>query len=440
MPRDFAPLFKNRQFIYLWLNQALSQISYNLLNFTLIVLIYKLTNSTFAVSIMIIFFYLPSLVFSLPAGVASDLLDKRKVMILADLLWAAAVLGIFFAKGHFWSILILTFLAKFFDSFFFPAEAASLPIVVNKDKLTEANSLFSINTYLGMLMGFLAAGPLMRFVSDGAPLIAASILTLTGAFFVYQMKPMNGESSLKKLMPMNFFHIITQKVVEGLEFIKTQLVVLLSLVVAVTGQVLAVLIANLLPEYAEKYLKISAEDSSFILVAPLALGVITGLILLNKWLKKSLKRNSLRTGLFLATVAFFGLSVTPLLKNALLPQHFMFKELWQFEELLPLSAVAALFSYCLGTAGSLVLIPALTFSQENTPVNLRGRAFGLYGAITAFLVIGLVVPLGGFVEFFGVPVILGFLAMVCLLLLIISFTLLSYIDKVFYFVNTLRKS
>jgi MFS family permease len=150
--------------------------------------------------------------------------------------------------------------------------------------------------------------------------------------------------------------------------------------------VFATVVGSLLPEYAERSLKVPAEDISIMFVMPLSLGIIFGLFAVNKLFSKTLKRVPVRLGLLIVAGGFLGLSVTPIFSIVLL---------------------ASFFAFLLGLGASLVLIPALTFSQLNIPTNLRGRAFGLYGAITAFLVIGLVVPLGGLAEIIGVPIILG---------------------------------
>ncbi|MFH1895928.1 MAG: MFS transporter [bacterium] len=422
MHRQFAPLFKNRQFVLLWINQALSQISYNLLNFTLVVLVYKLTQSTLAVSILIIFFFLPSLIFSLPAGVISDLLDKRKVMIGADILWAGTVFLIFLNRDHFWAVLFLTFGAKFFDSFFFPAEAAALPQVTKKENLIEANSLFSFTTYGAMLLGFGLAGPLMRFVGQGAPLVLAGILTFGGSLALAALKPLKGESSLGQIIGGGgFWSTICTKVEEGLTFLKNQWVILGAIVVSVLGQVFSTLLSNIMPEYAEKSLKVAAEDISFVLVLPAALGIVLGLFTLNKFLKPRLKRVSVRLGMALLSLALLGLSLAPLAKRLVKDYHLVFNGPLAFESLPGVSALAALFAALAGFGAALILIPALTFSQQNIPSGLRGRAFGFYGSVTAFLVIGLVVPLGGVAEVIGIPVILAALAVFIFTAFILSF-------------------
>lgn len=423
MLHDFSPLFKNRQFFYLWLNQALSQVSYNLLNFTLLILVYKLTGSTFAVSIMIIFFYLPPLIFSLPAGVISDLADKRKVMIITDILWAGSVLLIFLTKDHFWGLLFFTFLAKFFDTFFFPSEAASLPVIVKSENLTQANSSFSLNTYLGMIVGFLLAGPMIRFIGSGSPLILAALLTIIGAVAVFFMDPIKGEGMSKKFNLFHSLETLKIKLSEGVDFFKLQLKVLSAIVISVMGQVLAALIANLVPEYAEENLKIAAEDTSFVLVLPLALGVLLGIFIVNRFLKNRLKRVCIRLGLLSAGLGFLGLSLAPLSKKILSTAH-LFNGPLYFESVLGISSLAGFFSLLLGIATALTLIPALTFAQQNIPRNLRGRAFGIHATITAFLIIGLVIPLGGLAELIGVPAILGTFALAAFAVLLGSYKLL----------------
>jgi MFS family permease len=419
MRREFTSLLKNKQFALLWLDQALSQVSYNLLNFSLWVLVYKLTGSTFAVSVMIVFFYLPALLVSLPAGAICDIFDKRRIMILSDIFWAAAVLLIFVTKGHFWGILFFTFIAKFFDTFFFTSEASTLPSVVSKESLVAANSLFSTTSYASMILGFGLAGPLMRFIGPGAPLVLASALTFGGAVAVSLMKPLKNES-VPLARGRGFLFFLTDlraKVGEGLSFLRLKLIVLAALILSILGQVLAVAIASIVPGYAEKYLRITAEDMSIIVVLPLALGILVGLYFTNHFFKHSLKRVPIRIGLALVSAAFLGLGILPLAK------YFAGGPL-AFERLLGTSSLAALLALTLGCGASLILLPALTFVQQNTPEHLRGRSFGFLSTITAFLIISLVIPVGGVAELLGAPFMFGFLGVASAIFILGTFRVL----------------
>ena len=65
----FRPLFRNRNFLLLWLAQLISMTILNASNYALLVLIEEITHSTTLVGLAIICFSIPAVVIGAPAGV-----------------------------------------------------------------------------------------------------------------------------------------------------------------------------------------------------------------------------------------------------------------------------------------------------------------------------------------------------------------------------------
>ena len=65
-------VLKNRPFLFLWLAQAFTQIGGNMVIFGLTIIIAESTNSTTAVSALILTFLVPAVLFSALAGVFVD--------------------------------------------------------------------------------------------------------------------------------------------------------------------------------------------------------------------------------------------------------------------------------------------------------------------------------------------------------------------------------
>src|SRR5260370_28094147 len=72
----FRTLFKNRNFLLLWLAQLLSMTILNASNYALLVLIEEITGSTTLIGVAIIAFSLPAVLFGPPAGVFVDRMSK----------------------------------------------------------------------------------------------------------------------------------------------------------------------------------------------------------------------------------------------------------------------------------------------------------------------------------------------------------------------------
>lgn len=129
---DIKSLLKNKAFTNLWLSQICSQLSYNLLNFSLLFIVFRLTKSSFSESLLVLTFILPTAIFGTFTGILADFVDKRKVMMAAHLVWPIfAILFIPFS-GSLFLILFLSFVINAIDRFFTPAEQASLPCLLKK--------------------------------------------------------------------------------------------------------------------------------------------------------------------------------------------------------------------------------------------------------------------------------------------------------------------
>src|SRR5689334_10057910 len=95
-------VLRNRNFLYLWLAQLLSQTAQQMINYVLVVQVDALSKSSTAVSGIIIAFTLPAILFSAIAGVYVDRQPKRRVLIVTNAGRALTMLGyIFLTDPHF---------------------------------------------------------------------------------------------------------------------------------------------------------------------------------------------------------------------------------------------------------------------------------------------------------------------------------------------------
>ena len=101
MSRDkggFVAVLRNQAFLRLWVIQGLSQTAQNMINFTLLIVVrnivetQQLTQANTAVSLLVLAFSIPAVIFSPIAGVVVDRVNKRTVMLVSN---ALRVLGVF---------------------------------------------------------------------------------------------------------------------------------------------------------------------------------------------------------------------------------------------------------------------------------------------------------------------------------------------------------
>ncbi len=162
---SFGRVLKNRSFLLLWLAQLLSLIVFNAANYGVIAIVTAITHSTIMVGLAIISFTLPAVPFSLLAGVYVDHLNKRLVLWVSNALRAATtgliVLALLWNPHMLIPLFLLTFLISLITQFFTPAEASAIPLLVSKNDLAPALSLFSITLTVSQALGFLLLGGLI---------------------------------------------------------------------------------------------------------------------------------------------------------------------------------------------------------------------------------------------------------------------------------------
>jgi MFS family permease len=164
-PAVFAVL-RRRNFTLLWLAQLISELGSGFTLAAASVLIYRLTGSALNIGLLMIATAVPSLFVGPIAGVFVDRWDRRRTMIVADLLrfglLAALPFAISFAIAWLYVIVILT---KVISKFFWPAQASLLPETAPDDELIAANALIAISTFGARAFGFAASGLIVAYLS-----------------------------------------------------------------------------------------------------------------------------------------------------------------------------------------------------------------------------------------------------------------------------------
>lgn len=410
---NIKTLLKNTSFRNLWFSQICSQLSYNLLNFSLLFIVFRLTKSSFSESLLILTFILPTALFGTFTGVFADFYDKRRIMMAAHLVWPAiAILFVFFSKNLL-VILLLSFLINAIDRFFTPAEQSSLPLLVSKEELLVANSLFSFSINGTFLIGFSLAGPLMILAqNDFMPIYLAAFLMFLSTIFVQK---------LPKLIPVaqiahniNFLHKTYDEIKSGFSFIKEAKVVFLGIAIFSIFQIGMNVALSLAPAFVSRSLGFGdPKHASWVVMFPVGLGSTLSLYFLQRW-QKELKRNLIEKGILYASISLFVLGFVPIIYLLLRNEHLAGRITRSIIQFTGISSIVFLACFFLGLSVALILVPALTAISENTPNEMLGRVWGIASlaqnllASIPLLLIGFiadrvsVVPLILFISSFGI--------------------------------------
>lgn len=183
-----ALIRRNGNFRRLWLGNVVSLFGDWFNTIALYALILNLTGSEFALGAVFITKMLPWALASPVAGLLVDRFDRRKVMIVSDLLRAIIVLGLLLVDepGEVYLVYVITALQVTVGSVFQPAQSSSVPNIVGPGNLVTANTIlsatWSILLTFGAALGGLAAdafGLKAVFILDSASYVVS-------AWFIYR--------------------------------------------------------------------------------------------------------------------------------------------------------------------------------------------------------------------------------------------------------------
>ena len=183
----YRRLFRNRHFMALWLGQTISFIGDYFQWLAIPIMVERLTGSTLMVGLSVIATALPSLLLGPVAGVFVDRWDRKRTMIVADLIRALLVLICLAVRtaDQVWIYYVVGFLMAGVSRFFFPAQNAVLPLIVpDEDDLLAANGLMQIVQTAGLLLGPALAGFTIGLWGEQIAFVADSLTFLVSALAI----------------------------------------------------------------------------------------------------------------------------------------------------------------------------------------------------------------------------------------------------------------
>jgi MFS family permease len=177
---------RQRNFALLWFGGLISLIGDRAMLTALPFYVYQQTGSTLHSAGLFTAYYLPQVLFSSVAGVFVDRWDRRRIMIVTNLLQACVMLLLLFVRSGEW--LWLVYLVAFIESsasvFFGPAEGAIVPNLVAEEHLVAANSLGGLNNTIARLAGPPIGGILLGTVGLGGVVLVDSVSFLLAAALI----------------------------------------------------------------------------------------------------------------------------------------------------------------------------------------------------------------------------------------------------------------
>ncbi len=134
--------------------------------------VFTVTGSALASGTILVVSIIPQFAFGSIGGVFVDRWDRRRTMVVTNVLLAASLIPLYFvhSESQIWIIYVTVFVEATLEQFFDPAEAAMVPHVVPDEDLVAANALNGQNRQVARLIGSAIGGVLAA--TGGIALVA----------------------------------------------------------------------------------------------------------------------------------------------------------------------------------------------------------------------------------------------------------------------------
>jgi MFS family permease len=363
-------------FRFLWFGQICSQLAVNTLLFVLALRVYHETGSNTAVSGLFLAYGIPAVLFGLVAGTAVDRLDKRRVLILCDIVRSFFVIGLLFLSRQIFMVYILTFLNAVVTQFYVPSEAPLIPKILPKHLLVSANSLFSFTFYSSLAIGTILAGPLLRFFGSYGVFFFIAALFLCASALSSRIRSQSYDTiGFRHVLGYDFRYVVVriyQNLIEGVRYVSQSSELFDSIILLTGTQIIMALLGTLGPGFADRVLHIDIRDASILIVAPAVLGILLGALWVGTIGYKFKEQRLIQIGV---NGAGWTLIAVAVLVRVLRIGYFSWVYEWHF--VFPI--IIVLF-FLLGVANSFLDVPANSLLQEKAQGPLRSRVYGILGA------------------------------------------------------------
>ncbi len=360
--------FRNRNFSLLWLAGLISLLGNWMLIAALPFHIYAVTGSALATSGWLIAYILPGVLFSSVAGVFVDRWDRRKTMIVVNLLQMLVIpfLLIVQSPEWIWIVYVVGFFESTLSQFFGPAESALLPTLVEDDQLVSANSLNALNDNLARIIGPAIGGVLLGVWGLSSVVFADAISYLAAALLIVLIALPAANNDPKPKNPENGagerFVTVWRDWIAGLKLVTRNRILVNIFVVASIALFADAIISAVLVVFVQGDAGLYATEFGWMLTARGVGGLLGGLLLAQ--IGQKLSNRQLASG---------GLFASGVLLIIMLAK--------------PTVLVLVVTTGLVGIPSIAWIIALQTSLQQATTDSYRGRVFGAFGTTASLLML-----------------------------------------------------
>lgn len=401
MPQEKeASLLDDPDFRNLWLSRLLSQTAQGALLYALLILVVDLSSRSFYTALFVACSNIPSIVFGLPAGMVSDNISRKHLLIGLNAFRFVFMLFMVATEPTLGSVFAATLGIWVIHQFYSPSEASMLADLVASNRYTSAQSLFNLALTISQALGLVILAPIMLRV--GGPelvfVMAGGLWLFAGAFSVLLPSIPISESASHRPRRRG----LIESLGDGWRFVRSDRPTLEAILDDVLVSVGMSALVVIIPVYLERILGTSKENTVFVF-APAALGLVIGLRMapiLGRTIGERYSASLALGGFALCVFSLGFVEQTHRFLNDTL--HLPLDQIADWLSISPLIFLAMLISIPAGITSSIVNVAARSILLQRSPANVRGQVIATQGLIGN--VIGLVPTLlaGIATDVFGV--------------------------------------
>ena len=196
-------VLKQRDFGLFWASLLFSAVGSQISTVAIAWQVYEITDSPFQLGLTGLFHALPVMILSIPGGVLADRMDRRRLLIITQILAALLALALallsYLGAVKVWHIYLVTFLAGAVGIFDSPARTALIPSLVGAEQLATAYALNITWRQIATLSGPFIGGVVIATVGIGSAYFIDALSFLSVIICLAFMRagpaPASGEKS-----------------------------------------------------------------------------------------------------------------------------------------------------------------------------------------------------------------------------------------------------
>ena len=390
----FTTVLRSRGFRALWLAQICAQLAQNLTWLALgaYVAHIALTGKNTAVAAVTISAMVAQLFLSGVAGVIVDRASKRRVLTRSNIIRVALTLLLIPVT---WldvglqprAIILLIFLINAVAQFFTPAEAATIPTLVDRRHLLAATSLFNITLNACQVIPIMVGLVVLELIGIVPLLLVIAALYGAAAFLVATLPRDPAPPRRRPLdtsLPRAMRHV-GGDLVEALRFLARDPGLRLTLFQINVAPTFLFIFGTLGLNFVSETFGLT-QAGAWRLLLPAGLGLIVGALAMGRIAAGRRKEGLITLGLLVmgAAVTLLGavaVVAIALYHGASTVGAFVARHVHRLPPLrahnIALIPPAMVLAFIIGLAMALATIPAQTLVLERTAENVRGRVLAL---------------------------------------------------------------